>query len=913
MTQYCRYCGNPLSSAQARFCRFCGRPVQPSSSGQNPGSSAPYLRIRVPGKAERAFPLEREVLTLGRAPDNDIVLSLKYVSNHHGRLERHRGRWYYIDLKSTNGTYINGKRQANTELRDRDTLRIGDAQGNSLSLTFTNPVKQRQSLPTGTINLGQMQLGAQADILIGRDPQATLPLSAPIVSWHHARIEQTGQTAFIQDLNSTNGTFVNGRRIQGRQSLSRGDTIEVGPFKLRYDRQTIQQYAMSDGVRLDGVGVVREVGRGNGRKRILKGIDISIYPKEFVALVGTSGAGKSTLMKALSGFTPAEGQIQVNGDNLYEKFDLYRSMIGYVPQDDIIHRDLSVHSALRYAARLRLPADTSMDDIEKRIDEVLQDVGMAGQKSQTVGSLSGGQRKRVSIAAELLAEPKLFFLDEPTSGLDPGLEKKMMYTLRQLADGGRTILLVTHATANIHQCDHICFLSQGRLVYFGPPQEAFSFFNVNSGDFADIYDCLDAPTPDEARRKAKEWEQRYRRSTQYQTYIQQRQQSLPQPQPSRAGAERRGPSINPLRQFRILTQRYLELVRRDQLLLTVLLAVMPIIGILLLLISKAEWLVGDTLSQIDAQLTSELAQGAQSATYAIVGKSQTLLFMLSLASVLLGLFAAAYEIVKERSIYQRERMVTLHIAPYIASKLTVLGAFSLFQCLLLLLVLSLKVSLPQEGLILPTPVEMYISLVLGSIAAITLGLFLSTLAPNENTVIYLVLLGLFYQIIFGGVIFELPGASEQFSKFTLTRWTMEGLGRTANIEYLKGLSRTRFQPDPITEEISMEAPKLDPDWEPVTIVTKTKEVPVQCPSGQTLVPTQVPEVQPNEVVTVTHTVTKTKTLNPDPQEIELDRTFHLDYSRRAAHLLKNWLILGAFATLATLGTSWGLKQRDMLG
>jgi ABC-type multidrug transport system ATPase subunit len=760
-----------------------------------------------------------------------------------------------------------------------------------------------------------MQLGKEADILIGRDPQATLPLSAPIVSWHHARIEQSGQTAFIQDLHSTNGTFVNGRRIQGRQSLSRGDTIEVGPFKLRYDRQTIQQYTMSDGVRLDGVGIVREVGRGNRRKRILKGINISIYPKEFVALVGTSGAGKSTLMKALSGFAPADGQIQVNGDNLYEKFDLYRTMIGYVPQDDIIHRDLSVHNALRYAARLRLPADTSMEDIEKRIDEVLLAVGMTGQKSQTVGSLSGGQRKRVSIAAELLAEPKLFFLDEPTSGLDPGLEKKMMYTLRQLADGGRTILLVTHATANIHQCDHICFLSQGRLVYFGPPQEAFPFFNVNSGDFADIYDCLDDPEPDKARRKAKHWEQRYRRSPQYQTYIQQRQHSLPQPQPrpSNAGTERRGPSINPLRQFAILTQRYLELVRHDKLLLTVLLAVMPIIGILLLLISKAEWLVGDTLSQIDTQLTSDLAQGKQSATYAIVGKSQTLLFMLSLASVLLGLFAAAYEIVKERSIYQRERMVTLHIAPYIASKLTVLGAFALFQCLLLLLVLSLKVSIPQEGLILPTPVEMYVSLVLGSIAAITLGLFLSTLAPNDNTVIYLVLLVLFYQIIFGGVIFELPGVSKQFSKFTLTRWTMEGLGRTANIEHLKGLSRTRFQPDPITEEISMEVPKLDPDWEPVTVVTKTKEVPVQCPSGQTLVPTQVPEVQQNEVVTVTKTVTTTETFTPDPQEIELDRTFYLDYNRRAAHLLKNWLILGAFATLATLGTSWGLKQRDLLG
>ena len=918
MPKYCRFCGATLPNPDAKFCRFCGQPLRSASDPPRHTTththSRPYLSLQMPSISDKKIPLDTSPLTLGRAADNHIVLPLKSVSKHHGRLERRGGQWHYADLNSTNGTYVNGKRVNVTVLRTGDTLRIGDVQGNSLSLTFKDPGKQDRAIPKGTIRLKDMALGNQPRILIGRDPQAQIHLPAPIVSRHHARIVQSDQGTFIKDLNSTNGTFVNGQRVSGHAPLHQGDRIQIGPFKLHYDRAGIQQYKIADGVRLDGRNVVREVGQGEKRKRILKGIDISIQPKEFVALVGTSGAGKSTLMKALSGFTPADGQIQVNGDDLYKQFDLYRTMIGYVPQDDIIHKHLSVHNALRYAAELRLPADTSSQEIEQRIDAVLHVVGMMGQKHQPVSSLSGGQRKRVSIAAELLAEPKLFFLDEPTSGLDPGLEKKMMYTLRHLADGGRTVLLVTHATANINQCDHVCFLSQGRMVYFGPPQEAFRFFNVNSGDFADIYDKLEAPTPKEAQRKAKQWEQRYRRSPQYQTYVRQRQQALSPAQTpsSNGGTEREGPRVNSLRQFGILTRRYLELVRRDKLLLTILLAVMPIIGILLLLISESEWLVGGTLEQINAQLVSELAQGEQSISYAIVGNSQTLLLMLSLASVLLGLFAAAYEIVKERSIYQRERMVTLQIIPYIASKITVLSVFTLLQCFFLLLVVGLKVTLPDEGALFPAPIEMYVTLVFGAIAAIMLGLFLSTLAPNENTVIYLVLLVLFFQIIFAGVIFELPGISNQISRLTLTRWTMEGLGTAVDVEHLNSLSRTRFQPDPVTEEVSVDVPKLAEDWEPMTVVTKTEEMVVACPSGEIQVPVDVPEVRENEVVTVTETVTETQTVTPDPQEISNAQTFQIDYTRTFGHLLKTWVTLGSFALTAALATGLALRRQDVI-
>nr|HID13684.1 ATP-binding cassette domain-containing protein [Anaerolineae bacterium] len=544
---------------------------------------------------------------------------------------------------------------------------------------------------------------------------------------------------------------------------------------------------------------------------------------------------------------------------------------------------------------------------------VLRQVGMTGQKNQVVSSPSGGQRKRVSIAVELLAEPPLFFLDEPTSGLDPGLEKKMMHTLRHLADGGRTVVLVTHATANITQCDHVCFLSQGRMVYFGPPQEALQFFGVTSGDFADIYAQLDDPDPGRARQKAAQWEQRFKQSPQYGRYVTDRQRALPQVKRKAAHvAARQRPRVNPVRQFFVLTRRYLDLVLRDKLLLTVLLAVMPIIGILLLLISKPNWLVGDTLAEIEHQLAADLAAGEQSATYAIVGKSQTLLFMLALAAVLLGLFAAAYEIVKERSIYLRERMVTVRLFPYLASKVTVLGTFALLQCLLLLFVLSWKVRLPKEGVFLPAPLEMYVTLIVGTLAATMMGLLISALVPNTDTVIYVVLLVLFFQIIFAGVIFDLPGVAKNFSALTLTRWAMEGLGTSVDVERLNGLTRTRFQPDPITKEVSLDVPKPDPEWEPVTVVTETREIVVPCPSGiNVTVPITVPEVMTHEMVTVTETVTETKTFTPTVQTIAGERELQIDYTHTAGHLCWNWLLLIGFGLVLGLATVIVLKRKDV--
>ncbi len=912
-TRYCRSCGAALRSPEARFCSACGRDL---TGGPSPSAEeqSPSLVLRIPGQLPREVPLVGPVLTLGRAPDNGIVIPASYVSAHHGCFECRGDVWTYTDQASTNGTYVNGQPVTSMDLHAGDVLRIGDPHGNSVGLTFRYSSEAVLPHGSGTIELGMEMLAKAGSITIGRDPASTIHLPGAVVSWSHARLDAVTEGRVLVDLNSTNGTFVNRARISGSHLLREGDVIQIGPFKLVYQADGVRQYAERGGVRLDGVRIVCEVGSGGGTKRILDDISLSVLPREFIAIVGTSGAGKSTLMKALSGVARAQGgQVLVNGDNLYQRFDLYRTMIGYVPQDDILHRDLRVGDALRYSAELRLPPDTGGEEIDRRIDNVLRDVEMVAQKNQVIRSLSGGQRKRVSIAAELLAEPRLFFLDEPTSGLDPGLEKKMMYTLRRLADAGRTIVLVTHATANITQCDHVCFLSQGRMAYYGPPEETFPFFGVTSHDFADVYDKLDDTDPKVAREQAETWCQRYHRSELHHTHVEQRQGVLTRLSTTGPGAtEPRRPRVNQLRQLTVLTRRYFDLVMRDRLLLTVLMAVMPLIGVLVLLVADSNWLVGNSLVEIDQQLAVALIADGETATYTMVARSHTLLFIMSFASILLGLFASVYEIVKEWSIYERERMVTLRILPYLGSKIIVMGIFSLLQCLLFTVVIGLRVDYPAAGVLLPATVEIYVTLVLGAMAAIMLGLLVSALVPNVNTVIYLGFLVLMLQMIFAGVLFDLPGAGQVVSRLTLTRWSMEALGAAANLEGVNQLTRTRYQPDAITQEFAIEVETPSEEWEPVTVITKTQEitVPIQPGVVQT-VPISVPQILENEMITVTELLTESVTVEPEPIDANTAITLPNNYERTLSHLLGSWTMLGLSSLMAGVATIVLLKRRDV--
>ncbi|MBI5566182.1 MAG: FHA domain-containing protein [Chloroflexi bacterium] len=791
------------------------------------------LSVRQPDGRARTIVLTREPLTIGRHPTNDVVIDIATVSAEHAIIENTDGQYRLTDRGSRNGTFVNGQRISIAMLKDGDIIRIGDARGNSVGLTF-----HAGQAPQATA-VESFDLAANDTLTIGRDPGCDLTLDSPLVSRHHARLERSGPTHTLIDLGSTNGTFVNSQRID-RHTLRSGDIVQMGPYRLTYQPGAISQVLpMRQRGRLDALHLTRRV---DGGRTILNDVSLSIAPREFVALVGGSGTGKTTLLNALSGFEPAEGRVLFNDDDFYAHFDLYRGLIGYVPQDDIIHRELPVGQALRYAAQLRLPRDTSEGEIDSRIERVLTEVEMDEQVERIIGRLSGGQRKRVSIGVELLAEPGVFFLDEATSGLDPGLEKKLMYTLRRLADGGRTVVLVTHATANIKQCDHVAFMGAGgRLVFFGPPDRALEFFGVK--DFADIYG--------EIENDPALWEKRFRESNYYGQYILSRMQSMdlngrdsgisPSLRPAIAPA-RIAPRANPFRQFAILAQRYFELVVRDKVLLTVLLAVMPVVGLLLTAIAQPSALVGDSAARI-AQIVSE------SNAYSIAGQAQVVLMMMALAAIFVGLFAASFELVRERAIYRRERMVNLRLGAYLSSKFVVLVGFAALQIMALIVVVALRVQFPFEGVLLPGPLEMYITLLLASAAGICFGLLVSALVASQNSVIYVVLLAVFTQIMFGGVLFSV---AKPLSALTLTRWTIEALGSTVDLPLLNDLGQI---------EVRRTVEAVDPL------------------TGQ--------KVQ-REVV----------------YRDKLTSTFNVDYAHEAGHLLSRWLILIAFTVLFAAGTTW---------
>jgi len=333
---------------------------------------------------------------------------------------------------------------------------------------------------------------------------------------------------------------------------------------------------------------------------------------------------------------------------------------------------------------------------------------------------------------------------------------------------------------------------------------------------------------------------------------------------------------------------------------------MPLLALSVVLIAERNWLVGDEVSTILQSLEDKFLAGNKNPAYTIALKSQALLFIMSLASVLLGLFASAYEIVKERSIYGRERMVFLKLLPYIGSKVVLLGGFAALQCLLFLLVIRLKLVFPEKGVFLPASVEIYLTMLLGALAAIMLGLFLSSIAPNSNTVAYLILGVLFLQILFAGVLFELPGVSSNLSKITLTRWTTEALGITVDMEHLNSLTTTRFQPDPVTQDVSTDVDKPDPDWIPFTTVTEKQQIP-GCSQ-----PVAMPVCVPNDLVTIKETVTKSVTVTPDAVNVETPHKFVLEYERSAARLLGDWGMLLGLSLLFGAGTLLAMKKKDVV-
>ena len=793
------------------------------SNTHQPPAASPKPKVAEPvfvelsgagtGRLQR-IEVNKEVIRFGRDPavEGAIDAAAAIVSRRHAEIRRQDGKYMLVDLGSFNGTVLNGRRIAEPEeLHHNDNVELGVG---GPTIRFVNPAdptprpaQQPSHLDIAAAHLfpggppskkmGTMVLssgsplqisqsgvvdrpkvfierafGATGQLTIGRGEECDIRLDGLLISNRHASISNTTAGVAIEDLNSSNGTYINGQRITGRKLIQPEDVLQIGAFLLRVDPQRgVTVFDTRAKTRIDVFQVTKEVPNrsGPGKVRLLDEVCLSIQPNEFVGMLGPSGAGKSTLMDSLNGMRPASsGQVLVNNLDLYHHLESLKQSIGYVPQDDIIHRELTVYSTLYYVARLRLSRDISTKEINQIVAEVMDVTGLSERRDVPISQLSGGQRKRVSIAVELITKPSIIFLDEPTSGLDPATEEKVMKLFRQIAESGRTVILTTHAMENVKLFDKVVLLMRGKLVFYGKPYEALA--HVGAESFKDLYDKLEAPISERlaktnghisreqaAEEVAEEWKRRFMRTEQYKRNVADPLTEVSSIPRQAAPAKRRTTIGDSLRQWATLSRRYLGVLTRDKFNLLILFAQAPIIALL---------------------------------TYLVVGANSQRdfpYFILALVALWFGTSVASREVIRERAVYNRERMVNLRLLPYVGSKLFVLMMIVSFQCILLfgtlkLLHVTTLMNLPgQLG-----GVPQLLVMILTGMVGVALGLFISAVVKTSEMATSLVPLILIPQILFSGLVGVPVGLAKVAGVVMPATWSFDEMKRLSGLEVLRG-------------------------------------------------------------------------------------------------------------------------------
>jgi ABC-type multidrug transport system ATPase subunit len=746
------------------------------------------MRLRIIAPDGRTS--EREVaagtLRFGRDPACEVPLdqdAFPMVSGRHARIVPTPSGYVLTPLSQSNKTLFNGQPVESTvPVKAGDRIRLGvtgptieivadaaptqstpaahaPAAAQDLSAT-AQAGPQHLALLCGSRDVISMLVGQGG--LIGRGQgQVAFVLDHPHVSRRHARIFQQDGRFLLMDLGSANGTYVNGRRLTGRVPLNRGDKIDIGPFSLLFDGNALVSRSRSNNIELTAHGLQRVVkDRATGRPlTLLDDVTLVIRPREFVCLLGPSGSGKSTLLAMLSGRNPPDqGTVGINEADLYENFAALKQDIAVVPQKDVLHDSLAVGRALRYTAELRLPPDTSRAEIDGSVTDILEVVGLTKRRATLIRDLSGGQVKRASLANELMARPSLLFLDEVTSGLDEQTDREMMELFRQIADGGKTVVCITHSLANVEATCHLVVIltEGGRLAFVGTPDEAKAYFGVPR--LGDVYRKLGG-------RKAEDWQAAFKASPFHQRYLRDR---LPADTGAGAGQHPRHDRqprlrVNPVLQAWILTRRYVAIWCGDPQALLAMFGQSLLVALLL-------GIVFGRLSSVDHP-----AERAQ--------RSINLLFLLNVACFWFGCNNAAKELVKERVIYRRERDFNLRIDSYYASKFLILIVIAMVQVALLFGIVRLGCGPP--GL----PPLQWLALATLAVAGTALGLFISAFARTEEVAVALVPIAVMPQIILAGVIAPLSGVSLVLAKGLITvHWAeraLEGLVPDEDLALLK--------------------------------------------------------------------------------------------------------------------------------
>ncbi|WP_149180101.1 FHA domain-containing protein [Streptomyces sp. TRM49041] len=606
------------------------------------------------------------------------------------------------------------------------------------------------------------QLALGRVMRIGRALENDLVVSDLQVSRNHAEFTAHPDGRFeLRDLGAHNGTYVNGQPIakSGTVLIGPNDIVGVGHSTFRIVGDRLEEFVDTGDVSFSARHLTVTV---DGGKQILKDVSFGVPEKSLIGVIGPSGSGKSTLLKALTGYRPADqGDVLYDNRSLYKQFAELRQRIGLVPQDDILHKELTVKKALKYAAKLRFPGDTAEAEREARIDEVLRELKLDIHKEKKVTSLSGGQRKRVSVALELLTKPSLIFLDEPTSGLDPGMDRDVMQLLRGLADDGRTVLVVTHSVAELGLCDKLLVMAPGGSVaYFGPPEEALNFFGYET--WADVFSAFE-------NYRDYDWAGRWKGSQHYQLYAADIDAVAAQPvqMPAQSAAKPPKPQSWGA-QLWTLIRRYVSVIASDK----------GFLGLMVILPA--------VLGAVSVVIPADFGLAPPTPPSRFNGDAGTIMLILAVGMCFSGAANSVRELIKERVIYERERATGLSRSAYLMSKVIVLGVITAFQGIIICAIGFIPRDLPAEGLLMPPAVELCVVVIALGLTSMMVGLVISSLVKTAEKTMPLLVMFAIVQVVFTGILFKVYGSPglEQFAWLMPSRWAIAGAGTTLDLARL---------------------------------------------------------------------------------------------------------------------------------
>ncbi len=646
------------------------------------------------------------------------------------------------------------------------------------SVTALGPTAAPRSSEGGNLATSMLKIlrpGRPADappgsIKIGRNTDNDIVIPDVLASRHHATLVPNADgSAQIRDNRSINGTFVNGSRVESAL-LHEGDTVTIGNVDLVFRDGTLarrtETSAASGTGGLDVHGVTWTI---EGNKTLLNNISMAARPGTLTAVIGPSGAGKSTFARLVAGYThPTSGTVAFEGHDIHAEYASLRSRIGMVPQDDVVHGQLTVEQALMFAAELRLPPDTNKEDRARVVAQVLEELEMTQHRKTRVDKLSGGQRKRASVAMELLTGPSLLLLDEPTSGLDPALDRQVMTMLRQLADAGRVVLVVTHSLSYLDVCDQVLLLAPGGMTaFYGPPSQIGS--SMGTTNWADIFSTV-ARDPDGA----------------HQRYL-----ALHGPPPSQPAAQTPADLGNPTRtslrrQFSTIARRQMRLIVSDRGYF-IFLAFLPfIMGVLSLSVP------GD----VGFGVPVPAIQGGEAPN-----EPGQILVLLNVGAIFMGTALTIRALIGERAIFLREQAVGLSTTAYLLAKVIVFAAFAVLQSAI---VVAINIwgkkwgpGAVTSGAVIPNrSLELFVDVAACCVAAAMVGLALSALAKSNEQIMPLLVVAIMSQLVFQGGMIPVTGrlVLDQLSWFTPARW---GFALTAST-----IDLIRLVPGPLTPQDS---------------------------------------------------------------------------------------------------------------